>query len=362
LRAAGLSGFVGPVQLKFWRFDLKLAHTWRIARGVGGPGTQDFPVLFAELRGEDGRTGLGESAPSERYGETVETVGAFLQQVDPERLSFDNVPASMAYLESVGPGNYAAKASINLALVDACARAARQAVYDYLALGFTENKHLTCFSIGIDTPEVVRKKVEAAAHYPVLKLKVGSPDDAQNFAALRAVAPHKPVRVDANEAWKTKEEALRRLEWLHGLGPIEFVEQPMPAGANPRDQAWLKERSPLPLYGDESYHHASEAPLCAECFHGVNVKLVKTGGITGAHAALRAARRAGLKTMIGCMIESSVLISAGAHLAELADFLDLDGNLLITNDPYAGVVTERGILSFAQAPEPFGLRVKARAP
>jgi L-alanine-DL-glutamate epimerase-like enolase superfamily enzyme len=312
------------------------------------------------LRGDDGRAGLGESAPSERYRETVATVEAFLRKVDPARLAFDDIPGSMAYLDSVAPDNYAAKTSINLALVDAVARAARQPVCDYLKLGFTEKKHLTCFSIGIDTPEVVRRKVEAAAPYPVLKLKVGSPDDEQNFAVLREVAPGKPVRADANEGWKTKEDALRHIEWLHRQGRIEFVEQPMPATASPDDMMWLKARSPLPLFGDESYHQASDVDLCAAGFHGVNVKLVKTGGITGAYAALQAARQAGLKTMIGCMIESSVLISAGAHLAELADYLDLDGNLLITNDPYRGVTAEKGVLSFAGVPEKHGLRVARR--
>ena len=134
----------------------------------------------------------------------------------------------------------------------------------------------------------------------------------------------------------------------------------MPHQTPAKDFAWLMAHSPLPLFGDESYHSARDAAHCAECFHGVNVKLVKTGGITAAHEALVAARNAGLKTMIGCMIETSVLISAGAHLANLADYLDLDGNLLITNDPYAGVTAENGILSFANAPEATGLRVRAR--
>ena len=181
------------------------------------------------------------------------------------------------------------------------------------------------------------------------------------FAALRDAAPTKTVRVDANEAWKTKEEALRNIEWLHRDGHVEFIEQPMPAGSDPKDMLWLKERSPLPIFGDESYHHASDVALAADIFHGVNVKLVKTGGITGAYEALQAARKAGLKTMIGCMIESSVLISAAAHLAELTDHLDIDGNLLIKNDPYVGPTAEKGMISFASATEKAGLRVKPRA-
>jgi L-alanine-DL-glutamate epimerase-like enolase superfamily enzyme len=123
---------------------------------------------------------------------------------------------------------------------------------------------------------------------------------------------------------------------------------------------WLKERSPLPLLADESYRTVRDLAHCAEGFHGVNVKLVKTGGVGAAFDALQTARRAGLKTMLGCMIESSVLITAAAHLAELADYLDLDGNLLVTNDPYQGVTAGNGVLSFAGAVERVGLRVSKR--
>ena len=296
----------------------------------------------------------------ERLGQTFSSFNAYLEKVNPARLSFDDLAGSMRYLETVAAGNYSAKNALNLALLDGIARQAGQPIYDYLKLGFTEGRHVTSFSIGIDAPEIIRQKVEAAANYPVLKLKVGSPDDAQNFAALRAVAPKKTVRVDANEAWKMKEDALRNIEWLAKDGHVEFIEQPMPAGSNPKDLAWLKERSPLPLFGDESYHHVADVQHCLECFHGVNVKLVKTGGISGAYDALQAARQAGLKTMIGCMIESSVLISAAAHLAELADHLDIDGSLLISNDPYLGATAKNGMVSFADAPEKFGLRVRAR--
>lgn len=338
-------------------FDLRLAHTWKIARGEG---TDLYRVLLVELKDGEGVTGLGESSPSSRYAETVESGAAFLAQVDPARLSFDDVPGAMRYLETVGPGEYSAKCALNLALLDGAARKAGKPIYDYLGLGFREGLHVTSFSIGIDTPEVIREKVRAAARYPVLKLKVGVPGERENLAALREVAPAKPVRVDANEGWKTKEEALARLEWLAGDGHIQFVEQPMPAATPRQDLAWLKERSPLPLFADESCIQADDVPRCAGCFHGVNVKLVKTGGLSGAFATLQAARRLGLQTMIGCMIETSVLISAAAHLAELATHLDIDGNLLITNDPYLGATAEDGIVSFARAPEPHGLRVRAR--
>jgi L-Ala-D/L-Glu epimerase len=286
-------------------------------------------------------------------------VGEFLKKVNPNRLSFDDVAGSMAYLDTISSGDFAGKCPVNIALMDGAGKKAGKAVYDFLGLGFTENKHVTSYTIGIDTPEMVRLKVREAAQYPVLKLKVGVPQDREIMSALREVAPTKTVRIDANEGWKTKEEALTRIEWFAKDSHIELVEQPMPARTDRKDLAWLKERSPLPLYADESYVSAADAGLCSECYHGVNVKLIKTGGISGAFAALNAAKNAGLKRMIGCMIESSVLISAGAQLSELADHLDLDTNLLITNDPYAGPVIKDGIFSYADAAEKSGLRVRA---
>jgi L-alanine-DL-glutamate epimerase-like enolase superfamily enzyme len=352
-------GIPFAMKMEVRRFDLKLKHAWRISRsGEGGFGT--YPVTFVTLTSDDGVRGLGETAPSWRYRESVETVGQFLNAVDPARLSFDDVAASMCYLDTVAPGNPAAKTALNIALMDGAARRAGKPIYDLLGLGFTEGRHVTSFSIGIDSPEMVRQKVTEAAEFPVLKMKLGSPQDRANLAALREAAPTKTVRVDANEAWKTKEHALSEIEWLAQDGHIEFVEQPMPAAAPVDDLAWLKARSPLPLFGDESYHHASDAALCAEAYHGVNVKLVKTAGISGAYDALQAARHAGLKTMIGCMIESSVLITAAAHLAELADHLDIDGNVLISNDPFLGVTCSRGVISFRETPEKLGLRVRAR--
>jgi L-alanine-DL-glutamate epimerase-like enolase superfamily enzyme len=304
---------------------------------------------------------LGETAPSSRYKENVAGGLDFFAKVNPLELSFADVPGSMKYVEGLAPGQFAAKSAINVALLDGAARLAGKPLYDFLGLGFRDKHHVTSFSIGIDKAEVIHQKVLAAADYPVLKLKVGASNDRENMQALREAAPKKWVRVDANEGWKTKEQALEMIEWLAKDGFIQFIEQPMPATTDPKDMAWLKSRSPLPLVADESYHTAKDVALCADCFHGVNVKLCKTGGVSNGYEALSAARKAGLKTMIGCMIETSILISAAAHLAELTDYLDIDGNLLTTNDPYVGVTAERGLLSFATAPEKIGLRVSPKA-
>jgi L-Ala-D/L-Glu epimerase / N-acetyl-D-glutamate racemase len=348
---------VCAVKLTFKRLSLQMTHTWAIARG---PGTNTASPVMVELSAADGTVGWGEAAPIARYRESVETVEAFFKKVDARGLSFNDVEGSMVYLDTLSPHDMSAKCALNIALLDGAAKRAKKPIYDFLELGFRENQHITSFTIGIDKPEVIRKKVLEAEPYPVLKMKVGVAGDKENLQALREVAPAKTVRVDANEGWKTKEQALEMIEWLAKDGHIEFVEQPMPAGTPHKDWVWLKQRSPLPIFADESYHLAKDVPQVVECFHGANVKLVKTGGISGGFEALSAARKAGLKTMLGCMIESSILISAAAHLAELCDHLDVDGNILISNDPYRGVTAEKGMLSFASAPEKYGLRVSAR--
>ncbi len=345
------------MKLKIIPCDLNLANPWKIASSKG---SALHKVVVIELTDANGVTGFGEAAPSSLYGESAATVTEFLQRVDAAKISFADVAGSMNHLATLAPPQQAALCALNIALLDGAAKLAGKPIYDFLGLGFRENVHVTSFSIGIDAPDIIRKKVLEAEKYPVLKLKVGDARDRENFAALRSVAPKKNVRVDANEGWKTKEDALRQLEWLAADGHVQFVEQPMPRAAGAEDLAWLKARSPLPLFADEACHTVKDVARCAEGFHGVNVKLVKTGGISMAHETLAAARKAGLKTMIGCMIETSVLVTAAAHLAELADHLDIDGNLLITNDPYAGVTAEKGILSFADAKEKSGLRVSPR--
>ena len=350
------------MKLAFVPFNLRLSHPWTIASDIGsGGGAETAPVVLVRLT-EPPVTGLGEAPTSNRYSETPDSIQAFLRAVNPAKISFDDLPASMDYLDKLAPKNYAAKCALNVALADGAAHKAGKALHEFLGLGFSENKHLTSFSIGHDTAQMIARKVAEAAAYPILKLKIGASGDRGNLAALRRLAPDRAVRVDANEGWATKEEALRNLEWLAQDGHIQFVEQPMPAGKPVKDLAWLKSRSPLPLFGDESCHHASDVAQCAQCYHGVNVKLLKTGGVTAAGEALKAARQAGLKTMIGCMIETSLLITAAAHLAELADHLDIDGNLLIDNDPYAGVTARKGLVSFATAPGKTGLRVKPGEP
>jgi L-alanine-DL-glutamate epimerase-like enolase superfamily enzyme len=350
------------MKLSFRRFDLALTHSWAIATDVsaGKVGGKDiYPVVFVELQDADGRCGIGEGSPSSQYHENWETVFRFLRQVDPDRLSFDDVAGGMEYLASLPDTSMPALCAVNLALLDGAAKAAGRPLHGFLGLDFPAGGRISSFTIGLDTPEMIERKVHEASRYPVLKMKLGSPADRENLAALRRAAPGKTVRVDANAAWKSKEEALERIEWLASDGTIEFVEQPMPASTPLSDLVWLRERSPLPLVGDESYQGAADVDFCSQAYHGVNVKLVKTGGVSAGKAALEAARSKGLKTMLGCMIESSVLISAAAHLASLTDWLDLDGNVLITNDPYRGVANVDGRLGFGSGGSRPGIGVVA---
>jgi L-alanine-DL-glutamate epimerase-like enolase superfamily enzyme len=347
------------VKLEFDVLDLQLAHPWRISRTIPARTSR---VVIVKLISASGICGLGEAAPIRRYGESVESVLSFLKKVDSKRLSFNHVRDSKAYLETISSGTPSARCALEVALMDGAAKLGGQPVSDFLGLEFTENKHVTSFTLGIDSPEVMHEKVLLAKDFPIFKIKVGTDDDNGIFKVVREIAPEKTIRADANEGWTTKEQALRAIERLATDGHIEFVEQPLPASTSIADWIWLKERSPLPLIADESYHSAKDSERVAECFHGVNVKLTKAGGITPALEVLRVARKLGLKTMLGCMIETSILISAAAHLAEMCDFIDLDGNLLITNDKYSGVTAENGVLSFASATKAFGLRVSAKQP
>jgi L-alanine-DL-glutamate epimerase-like enolase superfamily enzyme len=198
-------------------------------------------------------------------------------------------------------------------------------------LGLGRDKVLTTtYSIGIDEVPVMQQKVRDAADFGVYKIKVGTADDRKIIEGIRTVTK-KPLRADANEGWKTKEEALEMIDWMAGQG-VELIEQPLPA-ARLEDYAWLKDRVKIPVFADESLILPSDLPRIAPYFHGVNVKLMKCGGVQ------EAVRLAGLKLMIGCMIESSLGISAGAAVASLFDYADLDGNLLISNDPFRGVQT-----------------------
>lgn len=225
----------------------------------------------------------------------------------------------------------------------------------YRMLGLDPAKApVTTFSIGIDTPEVIRQKVEEAKDFPVLKIKVGRENDAEILAAVRD-ATDKPLRVDANEGWKDKQQALDKIQWLAGQG-VELIEQPLPSSMI-EETAWLKERVEIPIVADEAVKTAGDIPRLAGAYDGINIKLMKSGGLQEAIRMIHVARAFDMKIMLGCMIESSVGISAAAQISPLVDWADLDGNLLISNDPFSGVGVRQGRLLLNDRP---GLGVSER--
>jgi L-alanine-DL-glutamate epimerase-like enolase superfamily enzyme len=344
LGAAGLPAApAAQASLKAELVRLKLKHTWTTVMS-----SSDFRDTLNLGYTRDGLTGHGEGAPIVRYNETpesarktVEDLRAFLLAADPRQ--FSKILAEVFHRVD---GQYAAKAAIDIALMDWTGQKLGIPLYRYFGLD-PQDAPVTTFSIGIDNPETTKAKVEEAAQYPVLKIKVGLDSDEATLAAVRAVTK-KPLRVDANEGWKDREEAVRKINWLESQG-VEFVEQPMPADRI-EDTRWVRSRVHIPIIADESCLHAQDIPRLKDAFDGVNVKLDKAGGILEAFRMIQIAKSLGMKTMLGCMVSSSCTVTAAAHLSPLVDYADLDGNLLIANDPWTGVTVKDGKLILPNRP------------
>lgn len=328
--------------------ELRLTHVFTIARGS----RSIVPTVIVRYM-RDGLTGYGEASPLSRYGDTVESVTEFLEMAGRE--VFDGSSPGDDPLEpgglldrvnALGPGNAPAKAAIDIALHDWLGRHRRIPIWKYFGLDPARAPR-SSITIGIDSPDVVQLKIREAEAFGTLKVKMGVPGERELVTAVRRLTS-KPLRVDANEGWKTKEEALSHLDWLADKG-VELVEQPLPAG-NHGDVAWLRRRSVIPLYADEDLRSAGDLAAAAGAYDGINVKLMKCGGIRETKTIIAAARVLGLHVMIGCMIESSVGISAAAQLSPLADAVDLDGCLLVGNDPFRGVVAPDGSIHLGDRP------------
>jgi len=329
---------------------LELQHTWTIARC-----SDDFKDnVFVRLE-RDGLVGLGEAAPSLRYGESVEKTHAVLEQTHSlfETGDWLAYAAMRQRWEPFTESQTCAGAALDMAVLDWVGQKLGVPLWRLFGLDASQAP-VTTFSIGIDTPEVVRRKIEEAADFPVLKIKVGLDNDAEILKAVRDVTDV-PLRVDANEGWRDKHEALEKIYWLTDLG-VELIEQPMPA-AMLEETAWLRQRVSIPIIADEAVKRASDVPKLAGVYDGINIKLMKAGGPQEALRMIHIARALNMKIMLGCMIASSVAITAAAHLSPLVDYADLDGNLLIANDPFTGVTVDQGRLILPDRP---GLGVAER--
>jgi len=322
---------------------LNLRHTWTTTMS-----SSEYRDTLHVAYTRDGMTGRGEGAPIVRYHEDAKSAQKAVESVRDLLLSADPMHFAkvMAAVFQRVPGEWAGKAAIDIALMDWVGQKLGIPLYSLFGLD-PKDTPLTTFSIGIDTPEITRQKTREAADFPILKVKVGLATDEPTIEAVRSVTT-KPLRVDANEGWTSKEEAVRKINWLADHG-VEFIEQPLPAEMI-EETRWVRSRVHIPIIADEACQHAADIPKLKDAFDGVNVKLDKSGGVLEAYRMLSIAKALGMKTMLGCMISSSVTVTAAAHLSPLVDYADLDGNLLIANDPYHGVRVEKGKLVLPDRP------------
>ena len=337
---------VRAVELTARRATLRLAETFVISRSS----EDEAEVVNVELR-HDGVTGFGEAAPIDRYDESAESALAYLEAAaddlgdDPFALDeiFARLPA----------GEQAAKAALDAALHDLCGKLAGLPVWRLL--GLRRAGPPTSWTVWLGDPDDMARRAEAVRRrFHRLKLKLGGDDglDADRVRAVRAITDL-PLQVDVNEGWSL-DEALELVPELAALG-VEYCEQPLPAGDPGGSE--LKARSPLPIYVDEDCHTLADVAACAERAYGINIKLAKSGGIREAIRMAHAARALELGVMLGCMVESGLGIAAGAQMASLCDHVDLDGNLLLAEDPWPGVEFVDGVQVPADAP---GLGVAPR--
>lgn len=323
------------MELSWTPYDLQLVHTFTIS----GFSRKTTPVVLSKLE-YDGLVGYGEASLPPYLGETQASVIEFLKKVD---LSGFSDPTQMDeildYVDGIAINNTAAKAAVDIALHDLVGKILGAPWYKMYGVN-KYNVPDTTFTIGIDDDDMVRQKTrEALGRFNVLKVKVGGPDDKRMIEAIRSVTDL-PLAVDANQGWTDKHHALDMIHWLKDKG-IVMVEQPM-AKHNLDDNAWLTERSPLPVFADESLQRLHDIERLKGVFSGINIKLMKCTGMREAWKMKNLAEALGMKVMIGCMTETSCAISAASQLYSGMDFADLDGALLIGNDCFDGAALEDG--------------------
>jgi L-alanine-DL-glutamate epimerase-like enolase superfamily enzyme len=333
----------GKMKLTFRPYDLQLRHVFTIANSS----RTTTQVVLTEIE-YDGITGYGEASMPPYLGETQASVIEFLKKVDLEQFSSPfELEDILTYVDKITENNTAAKASIDIALHDLVGKIMGQPWYKIWGLDKSKAPSTT-FTIGIDTPEVVKQKTrEDAPKYNILKVKLGRDGDKEMIEAIRSVTD-KPIAVDANQGWTDKHYALDMIYWLKEKG-IVMVEQPM-SKHRLDDIAWITERSPLPIFADESLQRLTDVEKLKGAFTGVNIKLMKCTGMREAWKILNLARALNMKVMIGCMTETSCAISAASQLSPAVDFADLDGNLLISNDIFKGTTVEKGVLTLHDLP------------
>lgn len=330
------------MKFSFKPFTLELKHVFTIATSS----RSTTPVMLTQIE-YDGVIGYGEASMPPYLGESQKTAAEFLNKVDLAQFNDPfQIEDILEYVDNIDEKNTAAKASVDIALYDLVGKLLGKPWYKIW--GYDKSKTLdTSFTIGIDTPEVVKQKVKEAAPYKILKVKLGRDSDKQMIETIRSVTD-KPLVVDVNQGWKDKEFALDMINWLNERG-VKFVEQPMPK-TQIDDMAWLTENSPLPTFADEALQRIPDVIKAHGVYSGINIKLMKCTGLREAHKMVNLAKSLDMQIMLGCMTETSCAISAMSQLAPMADWADLDGNLLISNDPFEGTLVVDGKVTLTDAP------------
>ena len=331
------------MKMRFFPYELQLRHVFTVAT-YSRTTTPDVQVEIEY----DGIIGYGEASMPPYLGQTVETVLAFLQKVDLTQFSDPfQLEDILAYVDSLSPGDTAAKAAVDIALHDLVGKLLQAPWYRIWGLD-KEKAPSTTFTIGIDTAEMVRKKTEECAGlYNILKVKLGRDNDKEMIQTIRSVTDL-PIAVDANQGWSDRQYALDMIYWLKEQG-IVMVEQPMPK-EQLDDIAWVTQQSPLPVFADESVQRLKDVAQLKGAFTGINIKLMKCTGMREAWKMLTLARALDMKVMVGCMTETSCACSAAAQLSPAVDFADLDGNLLISNDRFKGMEVVEGKITLPDLP------------
>ncbi|MDB5009163.1 MAG: dipeptide epimerase [Mucilaginibacter sp.] len=312
--------------LTYQPFELLLKHTFTIAKFS----RTSTPVMLIQVEHE-GETGYGEASMVPYMGESFESAHDFLSKVDAAQFNYPfDFQQIIAYLDSIAPGNPAIKAGIDIALHDLDGKLQQKPCWQILGSD-PAKMPLTSFTIGIDTPEVIIQKVKENPDCKIIKVKLGRDSDKELIKTIRSVTDL-PLFVDANQGWTDLQQSLDLTHWLHEQGVL-LIEQPM-LKTDMDSNAWLTERSPIPIIGDESVQRLPDVEKAKGVYHGINIKLMKSAGMYEAHQMILKAKALGLKLMIGCMSETSCATLAAAALAPQCDWADLDGPFLTSNNPY----------------------------
>jgi len=317
------------LKLSYRPYKLKLKHTF----AVSSFSRNETPVVLTEIE-HNGEVGYGEASLPQYLGETQESVMEFLSKIDfrnfEDPLDSGNI---LNYVDNIAKGNNAAKASVDIALHDLIGKLLGMPLCKYFGLTKPVNV-CTSYTIGIANKDIIKTKIDEAKDFKHLKIKLGTKKDKEIIEIIRSVT-NKPLYVDVNEGWNHRQEALEIIEWLVEKNVL-LIEQPLPK-ENIDDIAWLNEKSPLPIIADESVKRLKDIDNVNGIYSGINIKLMKSTGLREALLMINKARDFGLKVMLGCMTETSCAVSAAAHLSSLADWIDLDGPLLISNDLFDGI-------------------------